>query len=122
MVIKTFPGGNPSPGSVGGRQHQSLCLGTSPSSSLLFDSCLWLVLSVRIYLPGLALRSSSTEHYMMFARQCWLLPASLLPVFLGSDCQSKDVALREWDVSWEDKSPGRCQEQSLELAGGREAE
>lgn len=68
MLIKAFPGGNLSPRSVRGRQHQSPCPRISPllSSSLLFDSCLWLVCSVQIYLHGFALKSSSIEHYMTF--------------------------------------------------------
>lgn len=40
------------------------------------------------------------------------------PVLPGSGCQSGDVALREWDVSWEDESPGRCGEQGWACAWG----
>lgn len=79
-----------------------------PPFSLLFDSCLQLAPSVQIYLPALALRSSSIVLYDFSLGGAGSFQHLFSPVLPGSGCQSKDVALRDGDVSWEDKSPGRC--------------
>ena len=118
MVIKTFLGGNPSLGSVRGRSHQSRLLGNTPSTFLTaVDSCLWLVPSVQIYLLDIFC------HLLEIFKHKMLVNAGhfqhlLYPVLPCSGYQSRDVALKEGDVFWEDKSPGRCQEQIQACAWG----
>lgn len=60
MVVNTFPGGNPSPRTAGAVPCSGPPLSSLLLSSVLFGSCLQLLPSDRIYLPGL---NSSAEHY-----------------------------------------------------------
>ena len=88
-------------------------------SSLLFDSCLWpsSLCPVLFAWPCLEV----FKHRVLYdfsLGDAGPFQHLFYPVLPGSGCQSRDVALREWDGSWEDKSPGRCQEQSQACAWG----
>lgn len=106
MVVNTFPGGNPSPRTAGAVPCSGPPL-SSLLSSVLFGSCLQLLPSDWIYLPGL---NSSAEHYHfslgsashfqhLLSPSQWLLEQGRGPGGVGCGL-------------------GRC----LGLAGGREAE